>query len=276
MTMWLAGLLGSLLVAGAALLKRSLTLSGAVAASVMGTIYFGSGSLIWFGLLLTFFITSTLWSKWKKRMKSRLDDVYEKSGARDAGQVFANGGIGMVLCLGHALFPHSSWLWVFVGVMATVNADTWATEIGSLSRKLPRSILSGQQVPAGTSGAVSGLGSLAAVGGALTVGVAGALFTLLSPEPYLTASVYELLALITAGLVGGVIGAFTDSLLGATAQAGYRCNTCDVFTERRAHCGQPTTLVRGFAWLNNDLVNLISSCAGGAAAWLCALLFGLV
>ncbi|MCM3340417.1 DUF92 domain-containing protein [Paenibacillus sp. MER TA 81-3] len=269
---WLIGFAGSLLVAGAAWWKRSLTKSGAAAAVIMGTIYYGSGDLLWFGLLLTFFVTSTGWSKWKKRMKVRFDELYEKTGERDAGQVLANGGIGMILCLLNYIAPNSIWMWLFIGVMATVNADTWATEIGSLSPKPPRSILTGRIVPAGTSGAVSVIGTLASVAGALTIGIAAVVFMLILNEQH---NWIDLGVIIGAAGIGGVAGAMLDSLFGATVQASYRCSKCGADTERTEHCGIPTVLVRGAGWMNNDRVNMITSCAGGAASCLVLLLYGM-
>lgn len=265
---WIIGLIGSAAVGGAALWKRSLTRSGAAAAVIMGTIYYSCGDLVWFGLLLTFFISSTFWSKWKKRKKSHLDQIYEKTGERDAGQVFANGGIGMLLCIVNFIWPSPYWLWLFIGVMATVNADTWATEIGSLSRRLPRSLLSGKQVEAGTSGAISLLGTMASVAGAFTIGMAAMCLMILQHaiiglEPVEGLNWTYFLIVIVAASIGGTAGALVDSLLGATIQAGYQCNACGVSTERLMHCGAATKHIRGLSWLNNDNVNLLASCAGG-------------
>ncbi|MDK8182470.1 DUF92 domain-containing protein [Paenibacillus sp. UMB4589-SE434] len=267
---WLIGLAGSIIVAGLAYRKRSLTQSGALAAVVMGTVYYGSGSLIWFGLLLTFFITSTFWSKWNKRKKSRFDQIYKKTGERDAHQVMANGGLGMLLCVCNAIFPHPGWLFSFAGVMATVNADTWATEIGSLSRSLPRSVLTGKRVPAGTSGAVSTIGTIATMLGAATIGGAAVVCLYIAADPAFSIPYqWSLLILIgICGTVGGIVGAFTDSFLGATIQAAYHCEKCGANTERTTHCGQPTTLVKGFRWMTNDIVNGVSSVFGGVIAWL--------
>lgn len=272
---WLIGFGGSLLAAGLAYRKRSLTMSGAIAAMVMGTIYYGSGSLLWFGLLLTFFITSTFWSKWKKRAKARFDHIYEKGGQRDAAQVFANGGIGMLLCIANAIMPHPSWLLLFLGVMGTVNADTWATEIGSLSRSAPRSILSGKRVLAGTSGAISAIGTFATVMGASVIGGAAAVSLYIASDPAMpfpyTWSLLIGLALCAA--IGGTVGAFTDSLLGATVQASYRCTKCGATTEKHIHCNSITTLARGARWMTNDLVNALSSIVGGAVACVIGYLF---
>ena len=169
---WLIGAIGALFVAGAAYWKQSLTGSGALAAILMGTIYFGAGDLLWSGVLLVFFITSSLLSKYKKTAKEELEKAYAKTGNRDAGQVLANGGIGMLLCLAYMFWSHMALVYVYIGVMATVTADTWATEIGSLSRSAPRSILTGKKMTAGTSGAVSLLGTLAAAGGGALIGAA--------------------------------------------------------------------------------------------------------
>lgn len=51
---WLIGAAGALIVAGAAYRKRSLSESGAAAAILMGTIYYGAGNVFWFGTLLLF------------------------------------------------------------------------------------------------------------------------------------------------------------------------------------------------------------------------------
>jgi uncharacterized membrane protein len=62
----------------------------------------------------------------------------------------------------------------------------------------------------------------------------------------------------------GVLGAFIDSLLGATLQAVYYCENCQKETERHPlhYCGTQTTLRRGWQWLNNDWVN--AACTLGA------------
>jgi uncharacterized membrane protein len=75
-------------------------------------------------------------------------------------------------------------------------------------------------------------------------------------------------ALVLAAAVGGVGGALADSLLGATVQAIYRCEACGKETERhpRHGCGGKTRRARGWAWLDNDWVNFISSVTGGLAA----------
>ncbi|WP_040951663.1 DUF92 domain-containing protein, partial [Gorillibacterium massiliense] len=158
---WLIGLIGSLIIGGLAYWKNALTSSGAIAAAVVGTALYALGSPVWFALLIAFFVSSTLLSKWKRHKKKQAEEGYEKTGRRDAGQVAANGLAGALLCAGNAIWPHPLWLAAYAGVMAAVNADTWATEIGGLSRRAPRSIVTGKPVPAGASGGVTALGSAA-------------------------------------------------------------------------------------------------------------------
>ncbi|REE82713.1 uncharacterized protein (TIGR00297 family) [Paenibacillus taihuensis] len=265
----LVGLIGSLIAAGCAYRLRSLSASGAWSAVVMGTCYVAFGGPFWFGTLIAFFISSSSLSKWKRRHKKKeqAEAKYAKSGRRDWLQVWANGGLGLLLCAGHALWPHSGWTFAFVGVMAAVNADTWATEIGALSAASPRSILTGRRVSAGTSGGVTPLGSGAALAGAAFIGAVATLLAGASPAPE-GAAAGGAVALLAAAAVAGTAGAFADSLLGATVQAMYRCRVCGSETERAEHCGVAAERVRGFAGMTNDAVNLASSALAGLLAWL--------
>ncbi|CAM3479124.1 DUF92 domain-containing protein [Paenibacillus lupini] len=273
----LAGLIGSGLIAAAAYRTRSLSGSGALSAMIMGTGFVTFGEPVWFGCLIAFFISSTVWSKWKKRhrAKAAAEANYEKTGRRDAGQVWANGGIGLLLCIGNAIQPDAAWLFAYIGVMAAVNADTWATEIGALSRTAPRSITSGKRVAPGTSGAITPLGTLAALAGAAFIGGASAALLALPQQADAAAGSAPggAAAVIIAAAAAGLAGCFADSLLGATGQAMYRCRVCGSETERAAHCGAAAERVRGLAALNNDRVNLLSSLFAGLLGWAIGALF---
>jgi uncharacterized membrane protein len=72
---------------------RSLSRSGALAATLVGTIIFGLGGLPWAILLLTFFISSSGLSRAFKKRKRGLNEKFSKGSQRDAGQVFGNGGL---------------------------------------------------------------------------------------------------------------------------------------------------------------------------------------
>jgi uncharacterized membrane protein len=75
------------------------------------------------------------------------------------------------------------------------------------------------------------------------------------------------LAFPVLAVAGGMAGSLFDSLLGATVQGIYYCDRCGRETESARHrCGQATLPVRGWSWLNNDLVNFSASMVGGLVA----------
>jgi uncharacterized protein (TIGR00297 family) len=245
----------AILIALLARRLRALSKSGAWAAAVTGGFIFGIGAISWSVLLLTFFISSSLLSRAFKQRKARLNEKYAKGSQRDWQQVFANGGLGVLLALAHGLWPHQAWLWLaYAGAMAAVNADTWATELGVLNPTAPRLITTGKTVERGTSGGVSFLGSLAALAGGLVVGGAAALFS-----PGLNR--WEL---AVAAALGGLAGSSFDSLLGATLQGIYYCPACQKETERFPlhSCGTPTLQQRGWKVVNNEVVNFACSIVG--------------
>ena len=251
---WLAAVLASG-VAATAYWRRALTLDGAVGAAVVGCITLGQGGRPAAGALLTFFGTSSALSRVGTTRKQRGSLAQANGARRDAWQVLANGGFA-TLCI--LLGPQRGG-GGFLGALSAAGADTWATELGMLARRDPRLITTWRPVAAGTSGGITPEGLLASCAGALSVGAA-----------------WSLLGGGWRGLpvavVAGLCGSLTDSLLGATLQALYRCPTCDALTEEPRHrqCGQPAELVRGQAWATNDTINALSTLAGaliGAACW---------
>ena len=127
----LFGFILATIVAYLAYRAHSLNKSGAVAATVVGTVIFGVGGWQWAVLLLTFFITSSGLSRAFKKRKADLNEKFSKGHERDAGQVFGNGGLATLFAALHAFYPESLLPWIgFAASLAAVNADTWATELG--------------------------------------------------------------------------------------------------------------------------------------------------
>jgi uncharacterized protein (TIGR00297 family) len=253
----LAGFLGGALIALLAWRLRALSRSGAWAAAISGGLIFGLGGWAWAGLLLVFFISSSLLSRAFTHRKTALIEKFSKGSRRDWGQVLANGGLGALLVMFFVRLPGQSWPWLaYAGAIAAVNADTWATELGVLSKWPPRLITTGALVERGASGGVSLMGSLAAFAGA---GIIALTTFLVSSGTWV---------MIVAVIFGGLAGSFFDSFLGATVQAIYICPECQKETERYPlhSCGTPTRQVRGWSWLNNDWVNLACSLVGALAS----------
>ncbi|MCJ7512030.1 MAG: DUF92 domain-containing protein [Anaerolineales bacterium] len=244
-------------VAGLAWWAGLLQPSGAAAATLVGAAAFGGSGWRGAGLVLAFFLSSGVLSRWGAQRKRVLQPVMAKSGRRDAWQVAANGGVAAVLSLAYGLSGSQAEVFLvgMVGALAAVNADTWATEIGVLSSPPPRLLTGGRIVPPGTSGGVTAAGLLASLAGA---GLISALAAWFWGRP----------ALLGIGLLAGMLGSLLDSLLGATAQAVYHCPACGVETEQhpRHTCGAATQRLRGLAWLGNDTVNLLCSLSGAVLA----------
>ncbi|WP_077213974.1 DUF92 domain-containing protein [Bacillus dakarensis] len=234
---------------------RFLSISGSIAAFSVGILTvlgLGIKGLI---LLGVFFATSSFWSKYKRMYKSKIEERHEKGSQRDWQQVMANGGAASIISICYLIDHNNIWIYAFSILIASSNSDTWASEVGTLSRSQPISIVTFSRVAKGTSGAVSILGTITAVLGSLLIaGISSYLFGL---------SIYITGLIFLFGFLGNVI----DSILGATLQAVYRCETCHLETEKTIHCGKRTTLIHGFSFLNNDVVNFCSS--------LLALLIGL-
>ncbi|MGQ0714249.1 MAG: DUF92 domain-containing protein [Gemmatimonadaceae bacterium] len=241
-------------IAIAARAARALSQSGAIAATIIGTVSITAG-WSWAALLLAFFVSSSALSRLGVDIKQRrTSGIGEKGGPRDAVQVLANGGIFGIAAVGAVISPSDAWMAVGAGALAASTADTWATEVGTLVGKTPRLVTSWRPVPPGTSGAVTGAGILGMLGGS-------AFLTLC------TAAVVWPRHVAAATLVGGVAGALVDTLAGATVQSRRRCISCDAATERTIHsCGTSTVHAGGIPWLTNDAVNVLCGAAGAMTA----------
>jgi uncharacterized protein (TIGR00297 family) len=200
-------------------------------------------------------------------VKEVLAEKFAKGHQRDLGQTLANGGAGALLAVAYAVWDEPAVFAAFLGAVATVNADTWATELGVLDPSPPRLITNGQVVEVGTSGGVSRLGLLASAAGALIIGMAALVFSMVETSTNGPDHGWHYGWLVLAALAGGLIGSLADSVLGASVQAIYSCPRCAKETEKRIHgCGAGTEHLRGWRWLNNDAVNFLSSLVGALAA----------
>lgn len=248
------GLVGAAAIALVARRARSLSTSGAIAATVVGGMTAAAG-WSWAALLIIYFVTSSALSRLNR---SHAGDVVAKGGARDVYQVFANGGVfATCALLAQLADPEiSSTLSVAaIGALAAATADTWSTEIGMRFGGTPRALFTMQPASSGTSGAVSAVGTLGMLGGAMFIALISRSL-LLGPE-------------VTIVVCAGVAGAMIDSILGATLQDRRWCASCDRSTERRVHrCGSVTSHVGGLQWLDNDVVNLVATIVGAALATL--------
>jgi uncharacterized protein (TIGR00297 family) len=249
---------GALVFSLIAFVLRFLTLSGVVAAGGLGASLIALGGWAWAVPAMAFFVLSSLLSKLGRGRKAGAEAVSEKGSRRDVWQVLANGGVGWVVLLVHTLDPGPIWYWGFLGAFAAATADTWETEIGTLSSAKPRMVTTWKLVPRGTSGAVSWMGTLGGLVGAVVIwGVAVPLAT----GSYAMASMLGAVAIVGGGLVASLV----DSVLGATLQARFR----DPVTGRETERTEGGLLVRGWRWLRNDAVNGLCTLTGALLPMAC-------
>ena len=152
----------------------------------------------------------------------------EAADGRSASQVMANLGVSGLIA---AVAPSGTgWPLLALAALAEAAADTSSSEIGMAFPGKTVLITSWKTVAPGIDGGISLRGTAAAISAAALVALTGKLLGLVTPQ-HAAAAVYA-----------GFLATLVDSLLGA------------VF-ERRG-------------WLNNDLVNLLSTGAAAGIAWL--------
>lgn len=228
-----------------------LTPRGWIAAIAVGACALTGGSWPFALVLLGFFIPSTLLSYAKRDQKRQVAES-AKGGPRNERQVLANGGIAAACAIGAALTHHPAFSGAFAGAFAAASADTWGTEIGTMLRAQPRSILTFARVPAGVSGGVTAGGTLAELGGAAVVAFVAQ-----------AAGVAPWWMVLAAGFAG----ALADSVAGASLQQVRFCPACRRECETDPHaCGTPTRPARGVGWVDNDAVNALATGCGAVCA----------
>lgn len=231
----LAGLGVNVAVAALALKARSIDLSGAVSAVLIGTAITAGTTLRGFAVMAAFFVVGSAVTKLGYRIKAARGIAQEKGGARGWRNAWANGGVPALLALMAGLTPPGlSELFVlaFAASVATAAADTCSSEVGKAYGRRTFLITTFRPVPPGTEGAVSLEGTLGGLaGGALVAAVGAALGLYTWPA---------------AGLVAlaGLLGSLAESVIGTVA-------------ERRG-------------WLDNDLLNALNTAIGGGLAALAA------
>lgn len=300
-------------ISNSGLKKRSLNRSGALSAFVVASLSLATS---WRNgiTLLAFYWTSSKLTRVGSKIKGKLEEGATEGGERGAGQVFAcsliavvcacvrravvgadgplqqlpMGGSSAVAAAAAAMSLNSPLALLgdrltlaYVAFFACCAGDTWASELGILSKSLPRLVIKPwKKVPPGTNGGVSlvGLGASAAGGtlmgllhGIFVPGGIASLFPASSwpSSPLLSSAISpaqfgrEVLVLTFVGFMGGLGGSLLDSLLGATIQATYYDEEAKKIAKRS---GPTTRKVGGWGFLSNEMVNVVSTAMSALVA----------
>ena len=241
----------------AAVLLNTIDARGFIASAAVGFAIMYGGGFSWFVIVAVFFTLGVVFTLYKYGYKRRLGAAQGKGGARNWPHILANGGFASVAAIWNLTSPGIVPGAVFLGAISTSAADTVATELGLLSHSRPRLITHpSRAVPAGTSGGVTALGFVGAAFASFVIGIMALAMEVL-PNPYL---------ILPLCMVGGIFGAVFDSLAGAAIQRKGYCIICLKPTEALKHCGEKTMATQGKWYVENNVVNVISTIAGAAAS----------
>jgi len=179
----------------AAYLTHGLDAKGALAGTIMGYTLIFSQGFNWFLALLMFFGLSTLATSYKSR---EMKEKNLSQSRRTVENVLANGFVPLAAAVYGNPFA-------FMGALATATADTLSSEVGVLSKNVPRNILTGKLMKHGENGGVSLLGNTMMVLGSLVIaGLALVLF--------------DDTRLFFITLIAGIVGCTADSIMGITLE----------------------------------------------------------
>jgi len=196
-------------VATIAFFSGWLTLDGRLASTVVGTIVLGLGGWVPALLLLIFFLSSSLLTRPVSFVAggAPLQSESKNSPRRDGAQVWANGFWVSLLSIMWFIRVEPFWLLLAAVALAVSTADTWASELGRSTAGKTVRLNDFKQVPPGSEGGVSVIGTLAALGGAMLIALS---FILLTGN----LSLWHFFLISFCGLTG----CMADSYLGATLE----------------------------------------------------------
>ncbi len=188
---------------------RIFDFKGSVAALIMGAWVAFLASVYWLILMVLFAVSSYLATRAFFDTKKKLNIQEGKSGERRTSNIMFAGGIGAAIALlffiNNLVDPISfPFFELFAVSFAVINADTFASELGTVDRNVYL-ITTFERVERGVNGGISATGTLASALGSLIVGI---IFSFLE-----FGSFYVLPVLFITAM--GFLGSIVDSFAGA-------------------------------------------------------------
>lgn len=221
---------------------RMVTLSATLLAIFLGI---GIYAMVGISLLLavfTFFISGSLISKISNDKKKEAICLHKRKGSRTWIQVLANTLPAFIFSICYCCSWCDGFIYASYVCLATANADTFASEIGMLSKHQPISIRTFKPLERGLSGGISFLGSCGSMLGSLLI----ALFTIEFPNTHIFIITFLM----------GIVGSFLDSVLGAFIQVKYVTENGKITEDNKKN--NKYSIYSGVSWVNNDVVNFLS------------------
>ena len=184
---------------------RGVSPGGAVAGAGVCFVLYASAGPGAFAALVAVFALTWVATRMGYRRKLKLGTAEPRDG-RTARQVLANLGVATVCAAAYVVAPTPIFLVAMAAALAEAAADTVSSELGQAASSKARLITTWEQVPAGTDGGITGIGTLAGLASALAVSVVCAAFGLF-PWRW-----------VAMPVLGALAGTIADSYLGAALE----------------------------------------------------------
>ncbi|MCX7595073.1 MAG: TIGR00297 family protein [Fischerella sp.] len=242
---WLVGVgLNALLLAVAWIApKKLLTPAGLLHAWLLGVLIWGTLGWQGYVVVMFYFLVGSFVTRIGMAQKEAAGIAEKRSGARGPENVWGSALTGALCALGVGIIswgifpvpqslvpdPQSLLMLGYVASFSTKLSDTCASEVGKAYGKSTFLITTLQPVPRGTEGAVSWEGTLAGAIASVAIALVG-----------WGVSLIELLDVLWC-VLAAFIATNLESVIGATLQSKY-------------------------AWLTNELVNILNTLIGAIAA----------
>jgi uncharacterized protein (TIGR00297 family) len=175
--------------------RKSLDIEGVILSNAVGVTIFLLGGFYAFLTLVLFFVAAETCTRIARRRPS------ERHETRTAGNILGNSAAAVVALWFDPWLGFGMQLAYYCAISAAM-ADTLSSEIGLLSKRKPRLITTLEEVEPGTDGAVSVLGTVAAILSAALIGLIHAIL-------------FGNVLSVSAIIVAGTLGSMADSLAGA-------------------------------------------------------------
>ena len=215
--------------------RKHLSLNGFLSSTLMAGLILGFGGLKYILPIVVFFILSSMLSKIGPK------DLQESKSGRNANQVFANGGVGLALCVFNNFYQTELIYSMFLASIAAANSDTWATEVGKLSKSRPKDIISGRSLSIGESGGITFIGLMGSIFGSFVIATIGIFFDIN-------------LSYLIMVFISGILSSLFDSILGSTLQSRFILINGKKIKEKKE---ENSYLYSGLHSINNNSVNII-------------------
>lgn len=230
---WLTALVVNtfLLLLALILPQKLLTVFGYLNAWLLGVVIWGCLQWQGYAIVLFYFILGSAITKLGLEEKIAAGIAEKRGGKRGAENVWGSALVAFICALASVFFPQakSFFLLAYVASFATKFSDTCASEFGKVYGSRTFLITTLQQVPRGTEGAISIEGTIAGIVASIAISLLGWFVHLIDATG------------VVICVVSAFIATLVESFIGATLQ-------------------------QRFAWLTNEVVNVINTLVGSVCA----------